>query len=108
MIKPLTEVEQDYGFSQGMVEGWLENDPKTPPQIMEHLRTVTSAISAYREKYISIQEDYDKLQTEYNRLMAANAQHLAFMSQQKEQLDEALIREQRAYQKDGTDNFITT
>ena len=99
MIKQLTVVEQDYSFSQGFIEEWLKDAPK---QVKEHLAILIEGISSYREKYISIQEDYDKLQKEYNRLMATSAQHLEFMAQQKQQLDEALMREQRAYHTDGT------
>src|SRR5712664_4923930 len=105
MIKHLTAVEQDYSFSQGFIEEWLKDAPK---QVKEHLAILLEGISSYREKYLSIQEDFDKLQREYNRLMATSAQQLAFMSQQKQQLDEALIREQRAYQEKGTEHLIDT
>jgi hypothetical protein len=100
MVKQLTEVEQDYAFSFGFIEEWLKD---APSQVKEHLATLTAGITAYREKYIAIQEDFDRLQQEYNRLMATSAQHLEFMRQQKEQLDEALVREQRAYHKDGSE-----
>ena|SRR6266850_1120692 len=105
MIKQLTIVEQDYSFSQGFIEEWLKDAPK---QVKEHLAILLEGISSYREKYLSIQEDYDRLQVEYNRLMATSAQHLAFMAQQKQQLDEALIREERVYHKEGRDNLIET
>jgi|SRR6266850_2385208 len=105
MVKQLTEVEQDYSYSQGFIEEWLKDAPK---QVQEHLQILAAGLTAYREKYLSIQEDFDKLQQEYNRLMATSAQHLEFMRQQKEQLDEALIREQRVYQKEGTEGMIET
>lgn len=110
MIKQLTVAEQDYSFSLGFIEQWLKGakNPPTPSQVMEHLTILSEGIATYREKYIAVQEDYDKLQGEYNRLMATSAQHLEFMSQQKQQLDEALIREQRAYQEKGTENLIDT
>lgn len=104
-MKQLTAVEQDYSFSQGFIEEWLKDAPK---QVKEHLAILIEGISSYREKYVSIQEDYTKLQGEYNRLMATSAQHLEFMSQQKLQLDEALIREQSAYREKGTENLIDT
>lgn len=106
MINRLTEVEQDYSFSQGFIEEWLKDAPK---QVKEHLATLISGIKAYREKYVSVQEDYDKLLVQYNQLMATSAQHLEFMRQQKQQLDEALVREQQAYRKEGTESpFIET
>jgi hypothetical protein len=109
MIKQLTVVEQDYAYSEGLIKGWvdgvfegvLKNAPdNVKKQVKENLDILIEGISSYREKYVSIQEDYDRLQSEYNRLMATSAQHLEFMAQQKQQLDEALIREQRAYQTD--------
>jgi len=98
MINALTEPEQDYSFSQGFLEEWLKDAPK---QIKDHLATLISGVSGYREKYLASQEDYNKLLVQYNQLIATGAQYLQFIQQQKEQLDEALIREQRAYQKDG-------
>lgn len=105
MIRQITEVEQDYSFSQGFIEEWLKDSPK---QVKEHLAILIAGIAAYREKYIAIQEDYTKLLDQYNRLMATSAQHLEFMSQQKLQLDEALTREQAAYRTKGTEPFIET
>lgn len=104
MVKPLTAVEQDYSFSQGFIEEWLKD---APTQVKEHLQTLAAGITAYREKYVSAQEDYDKLLQQYNQLMATSAQHLQFSQQLKQQLDEALIREQRTYQISGSELIET-
>jgi chromosome segregation ATPase len=98
MIRSLTEPEQDYAYSQGFLETWLKDAPK---QVKEHLQVLVDGISAYREKYISIQEDYKQLQDNYNRLTATSAQYLEFMRQQKEQIDQALIDQQRPFHKSG-------
>jgi hypothetical protein len=103
MVNQLTEVEQDYSFSQGFIEEWLKDSPK---QVKEHLATLVSGITAYREKYVTIQEDYDKLLQRYNELTAVSAQHLEFMRQQKEQLDEALVREQRQYHTSSAESGL--
>jgi len=105
MIQPLSEVEQDYSYSQGFLEEWLKDAPK---QIKEHLAVLVAGISAYREKYTATQENHQTLLDRYNRLMAESAMHLQFTAQLKQQLDEALIREQRAYQKEGTEGGIET
>jgi hypothetical protein len=105
MANQLTEVEQDYSFSQGFIEEWLKDAPQ---QVKEHLATLVSGIIAYREKYVAIQEDYDKLLQRYNDLTAVSAQHLEFMRQQKEQLDQALIENQRGYHFKPDTEFIQT
>lgn len=103
MLKQVTEVEQNYFYSQGFLEEWLKN---APIQIKEHLAVVVGGIGAYREKYISIQEDYAKLQTQYNTLMATSAQYLEFMRQQKEQIDQALIDQQREFHQPHSDKTL--
>jgi hypothetical protein len=98
MLQPLTDAEKDYAYSQGVLEGWLDKQPEPArKQLLEHLTTLNNAVSAYREKYLSIQTDYDRLQIMYNQLMAASAQYLETMSQQKQQLDEFLIDQQREF-----------
>jgi hypothetical protein len=105
MIRSLSEVEQDYAFSQGFIEEWLKN---APSQVKEHLAIFVSGLQAYREKFLSIQEDYDSLLLKYNQLTATSAQYLQFIQTQKQQLDEALIREQQAYHKDGKEILLET
>jgi hypothetical protein len=100
MIKHLTEVEQDYSFSRGFIEEWLKDAPK---QVKEHLQILVAGISAYREKYVAAQEDYQRLLADYNRLMAEGARHLQIVQTLQQQLDESLTREQRVYRKDGTE-----
>jgi len=103
MLEPLNEVEKDYSYSTGLVESWLDfpcakcGVKTTPAQVKENLSTLIAGISSYREKYLKIQEDYADLQQKYNQLMATSAQYLEFMRQQKQQLDEALIDQQREF-----------
>lgn len=97
-MQQLTEVEQDYSYSLGFVEQWLATaKPPTPIQVMEHLKMLSAGIQGYREKYVSLQEAYTDLQGKYNALTAMSAQHLQFMSQQKEMLDQALADSQREF-----------
>lgn len=100
-MKKLTEVEQDYSYSLGFLEQWLKDAPK---QVLEQLAVLASGIKAYREKYVSIQEDHDNLLARYNTLTAQSAQYLQFIQNQKELLDQALIDSQREFhQKDRTE-----
>jgi len=93
-IAPLTEVELDYGYSQGFLETWLE---KAPAQVKENLTVLVGGISAYREKYLLVQKDFNDLQRRYNELMAQSAQYLQFIQQQKELIDNTLIETQREF-----------
>jgi hypothetical protein len=98
MLQPLTEAERDYAYSEGLLQAWLDKTPEPArKQLLEHLQIMAGAISAYREKYIGIQADYERLQTLYNNLMAASAQYLQVMQQQKEQIDQQLIEQQREF-----------
>lgn len=93
-INPLTEAEKDYTFSLGFLQEWLKD---APAAVKEQLATLASGVTAYREKYVSIQEDFDKLNAQHNQLLQSSAQFLEFMRQQKERIDqtEALIEEQK-------------
>jgi hypothetical protein len=99
MLKPLTDAEKDYAYSQGLLEAWLDEVPQIPEKVKqavhEALATLVGGISAYREKYLAIQEDYDRLLAQYNSLMAQSATQLQIMQSQKEQLDQELIDQQR-------------
>jgi hypothetical protein len=99
MLQPLTDAEKDYAYSQGVLEGWLEKlePPKVKKELTEHLSILIAASSSYREKYLSIQEDYDRLLKQYNMLMGTSAQYLEVMQQQKEQIDQQLIEQQREF-----------
>lgn len=97
-INQLTDAERDYQYSQGFLEHWLEITTPTPPkQIKEHLDVLVGGIKAYREKYISIQEDYNKLNELYTKLAGLSAQYLDTMKQQRDQLDQELIEQQREF-----------
>lgn len=93
--------EQDIAYSKGFLETWLKGDPKTPPQILEHLKVVSEGLIYYREQYIDAKEDLQDLQEKYNSLVAVSAQHLEFMRVQKEQLDQALMDSQREYHQNS-------
>lgn len=97
-INQLTNAELDYQYSQGFLERWLEIiTPAPPKQIKEHLDVLVGGIKAYREKYISIQEDYNKLNELYIKLAGLSAQYLETMKQQREQIDQELMEQQREF-----------
>lgn len=108
-INQLTNAELDYQYSQGFLERWLEIiTPAPPKQIKEHLDVLVGGIKAYREKYISIQEDYNKLNELYIKLAGLSAQYLETMKQQREQIDQELIEQQREFHHKERPPFIET
>jgi hypothetical protein len=100
-INSLTETEKDYQYSQGFLERWVElgqtSKPPLPKQIGEHLKVLADGLKAYREKYVAIQEDFDRLNDLYSRLVGLSAQYLETIRFQKEQIDQTLIEQQREF-----------
>lgn len=94
MLKPLLEVEKDYAYSLGFIQEWLKD---APAQVREHLTIVESAVSGYRESYVSAQEDYTKLNDLYTKLTALSAGYLETMRQQREQIGQLLAEQQEEF-----------
>lgn len=94
MIQPINEAEQDYAFSEGFLREWLKD---APTQVKEHLTILTGGISYYREKYLSAQEEYARLNDVYAKVSAQSIEVLKTMQQQTERIAETerLIEEQR-------------
>lgn len=93
-LKPLTNAEEDYGFSEGFLREWLKNAPK---QVVDHLDTLIAGISAYREKYLTAQEVNKDTQDRYNQLTVLSAQYLQQIQQQKQQIDQLLVESQKDF-----------
>jgi hypothetical protein len=96
----LTEVQQDFAYAEGFLESWLKGEPKTPPQVLEHLKILADGVKHYRDLLGRVQEDYRELERKYNALTAQSAQYLQFISQQKELLDQTLIDQQREFHEE--------
>jgi hypothetical protein len=92
----VTEQEQDYAYAEGFLETWLKD---APAQVKEHLKILANGIQFYREKWRVAAEDLNDTREKYQALTLQSAQHLQFMSQQKEMLDQALIENQRELHK---------
>ena len=91
-LNPVTKVQKDYGYSQGFLEEWLKS---APPQVKQHLETLVKGIEHYRNKYLQTQEELAQRQRDYSNLAGLSASYLQQIQQQKEQLDEFLIEEQK-------------
>lgn len=87
---------QDISFAQGFIEEWLKD---APDPVKEHLNVLVDGVAFYREKYIIAQEDYDRLQNNYNQLTALSASYLGLLEQQKEEINGLLIETQREFHK---------
>jgi hypothetical protein len=95
-MEPLNDQELDTSFAQGFLEQWLKDEP---PAVLDNLKTMVDGVKFYRQKYLDIQSDYAILQDHYNRLTAQSALYLQHMQQQKEQMDQLLIDDQREFHK---------
>ena len=91
-FKPITEQELDISMAKGFLEEWLKESPEA---VRDNLKTIVDGVSLYRQKYLDIQEDYNKTLESYNRLTALSSLYLQQISQQKEQIDQLLIDTQR-------------
>jgi|SRR5579859_1227227 len=86
-MKELKEIEKEIAYSHGFIETWLKTDPKTPPQILEHLGVIANGIAYYREQYLNIQEDLSDQQKRYAELTALSGNYLQLIQEQKELLE---------------------
>lgn len=93
-IQQLNEAELDYGYSEGFLREWLKD---APAQVKEHLTIMANGISYYREKYVSAQEEYTRLNDVYAKVSAQSLEVLKIMQQQTDRINETerLIEEQR-------------
>lgn len=89
-----SEKEQDFSYSQGFLESWLE---KSPAQVRQHLEVLTGGIIYYRVKLNNLRYDHEKLQALYSSLMAQSAQYLAHIQQQREALDQIAEQQKDAW-----------
>lgn len=99
MLQPLEEMEKEIAFSEGFLENWLQTG-NAPPQVLEHLQKLSNGVKFYRDKFVSAQEDAVDQRTKYNTLTAQTAQYLQHIQQQKEQIDQLLIEQQREFHKE--------
>jgi hypothetical protein len=90
----LSEKELSVSYSQGMLEGVLKNAPAPVSAALEDL---VSGVAYYKQKYDDMKQDFDNLQSNYNNLTALSAGYLQLMQQQKDQIDQLLIEQQRPY-----------
>lgn len=99
---PLADVEQDFAYSQGFLENWVEILPENlKTHIKEHINTIINGMKFYRERFTSIQEDLATVRAQYNSLTALTSTYLQTIQQQKEIIDQQLIESQReAHRKD--------
>lgn len=96
MIQELSENELDISMAQGFLDEWLKDSPGA---VKDNLKTLADGVTFYRDKFIEIQEGYTKLQENYNQLAALSSSYLALLNQQKEQIDQLLIEEQRDFHR---------
>jgi hypothetical protein len=89
-MKPVQEKEKDIAFSQGFLETWLIG---SPPQVKEHLQTISNGVTYYRDKYIEVQEDLEDALKRYADLTVLSSGYLQLIQQQKELLERAPIEE---------------
>lgn len=102
VLLPPTDVEEDFAYCEGLLREWLVDQPG---QVKEALETLARGITHYRGKVVEGAENFAELQTKYNALLVQSAQHVAFMAQQRELLDQTLMDQQREIHKDSTDGF---
>jgi len=102
-LNPVTESEQDVSYSIGFLEHWFADDTKLTNlaklQLLGHVKTLAEGIKMYRDKYLQTQEDLLKVRQDYNNLTGLSASYLQLLDQQKQQLDQYLIEEQRPIQQ---------
>jgi hypothetical protein len=110
LLPPPTDAEEDFAFCEGLLREWLNGTIiPTPPQIIEALETLAKGVTHYRGKVVEGLENFSELQGRYNALLVQSAQHVAFMAQQRELLDQTLVDQQREFHtdtpKDSLDGF---
>jgi len=90
-MKALAEIEKDVSYSHSFVEHWLKLDPKTPAQILEHMKIIVDGLKYYREQYLNIQEDLTDQRERYAKLTAEAGrylQHIQRLENLVEKIDE--------------------
>lgn len=92
--------ELDIAFDEGFLREWLSKDP---PRCIDALQTLVDGIAYYRKKNHELKEEIRITNERYNALLIQSAQHLQFMAQQKDLLDEALASQQREFHGHGKD-----
>jgi hypothetical protein len=96
IVEQLNEKELDISHVQGFLEEWLKDEPVV---VKENLQTLIDGVAHYRQRYLDGQEDYARLLENYNRLAGLSAQYLQQAQQQKEQMDQFLIEDQREFHR---------
>jgi hypothetical protein len=94
IVSNVSDTELDVAFDEGFLREWLANEPV---RVKESLQTLISGLQYYRDKAEADRTNYLELQGKYNALMVQSAQHLEFMQQQRELLDETLTNQQREF-----------
>jgi hypothetical protein len=88
----MSDQELDIHFAIGFVREWLRTAPE---QVIQHLDEIISGVDYYRQKYNTLDEDYQILNKRYNDLTALSAGYLQMIQEQKSQIDQLLIDSQR-------------
>lgn len=96
MIQPLGEQELDISLAQGFIEEWLKD---APTAAKDNLKILIEGVSFYRQRYLDVQEDFIRLQENYNHLTALSAMYLQDIQQQRKQIDAMLIDSQSEFHR---------
>lgn len=94
IVSNVSDTELDIAFDEGFLREWIINDP---PRVKEAFQVLVDGLKYYRDKHEVDQANFLELQSKYNALMVQSAQHLQFMQQQRELLDETLVNQQRDF-----------
>jgi hypothetical protein len=94
IVSNVPETELDVQWCVSFLQEWVKAE-KEP--VREAVANVVSGIKYYRDKAESDRVNFVELQDKYNALMVQSAQHLQFMQQQRELLDETLTNQQRDF-----------
>lgn len=92
IVSNVSDAELDVKWAEGFLLEWAKNEL---PLVKEALDGLISGIRYYVAKVESDRLNFEELQKNYNALMVQSAQHLEFMQQQRELLDETLASQQR-------------